>query len=179
MLIVIRPYIVRKNFIIYVPRPLYGKMVISCCCYGCTNRQGKNNIRFYRFPRSEIHKNQWIAAMRRDKWAPTKFSRVCSAHFITGAPSVDPLHPDFVPSLFVFSEKLKGPARLNRYLRSLTRKHSMLESEVVEGKAGEIGIEEDVDHTGLEEDDVDHTGLVEDDVDHTGLEEGVYTSKWY
>jgi hypothetical protein len=55
----------------------------------------------------------------------------------------------------------------------------MLESEVVEGKAGEIGIEEDVDHTGLEEDDVDHTGLVEDDVDHTGLEEGVYTSKWY
>jgi hypothetical protein len=41
-------------------------------------------ISFFRFPREENRRKNWIAALRRDKWTPTKWSRICSAHFISG-----------------------------------------------------------------------------------------------
>ena len=63
---------------------LLGKMVWSYCAVGCTNRYGLPGIRFFSFPCDEIQCQKWIAAIRREKWSPTKNSKLCSAHFITG-----------------------------------------------------------------------------------------------
>ncbi|RUS85084.1 hypothetical protein EGW08_007136 [Elysia chlorotica] len=43
---------------------------------------------------------------------PTKHDRICSDHFITGKPSNDPLHPDYVPTLKMISTKT--PTRITR-----------------------------------------------------------------
>ena len=59
-------------------------MVISCCSIGCTNRQGKGRVKFFRFPANQSRKNQWIAAIKRKNWTPSEYSRICSAHFING-----------------------------------------------------------------------------------------------
>ena len=59
-------------------------MVFSCCAYGCTNRQGMADIKFFHFPRDEERRSKWIAAIKRQNWTPSEYSRLCSAHFITG-----------------------------------------------------------------------------------------------
>lgn len=59
-------------------------MVISCCAFGCTNRQGKAGIKFFRFPKDVERRKKWIVAIKRQNWTPTEYSRVCSAHFVTG-----------------------------------------------------------------------------------------------
>uniref|UniRef100_A0A1X7SG23 THAP-type domain-containing protein n=1 Tax=Amphimedon queenslandica TaxID=400682 RepID=A0A1X7SG23_AMPQE len=56
-------------------------MPITCCVYQCHNRQGKHNTRFFSFPKDQERKSKWIAAIRRDKWQPSKYSKVCSDHF--------------------------------------------------------------------------------------------------
>ena len=58
-------------------------MVISCCAVGCQNRQEPNSqISFYRFPADKERRQKWIAAMKRSNWIPTKYSGICSDHFI-------------------------------------------------------------------------------------------------
>ena len=81
------------------PRPLVGKllhaayatrpkMVVSCCAFGCKNRFGKNNgksLGFYRFPSMpEARRKRWIAAVKRKNWSPSKFTRICGDHFVSG-----------------------------------------------------------------------------------------------
>ncbi|KAL4608348.1 THAP domain-containing protein 4 [Arapaima gigas] len=60
-------------------------MVISCAAVNCTNRQGKvdkTEVSFHRFP---IHNPRrlakWQRAVRRENWAPNKYSFLCSTHF--------------------------------------------------------------------------------------------------
>jgi len=60
------------------------KMVISCCAVGCANRQGKANTSFYRIPFDGERRHRWIAAIRRKDWQPSKYSRICSEHFLQG-----------------------------------------------------------------------------------------------
>ena len=67
-----------------MPRPLDGKMVISCCAFGCQNRQRKPNTKFFRFPSNSKQRLRWILAVKRDKWTPDKYSRICSDHFVGG-----------------------------------------------------------------------------------------------
>ena len=66
---------------------LVGKMVVSSCAYGCTNRQGKVGVKFYRFLTDTELKAKWVAAIKRENWTPKKHSRIRpirSARFITG-----------------------------------------------------------------------------------------------
>ena len=81
---ILKPLIGRKNFEIFQSAIFYVKMPITCCVYQCHNRQGKPNTRFFSFPKDEERKGKWIAAIRRDNWQPSKYSKVCSAHFKHG-----------------------------------------------------------------------------------------------
>lgn len=83
-------------------------MVKSCCAVGCSNRARKGSgISFHRFPTEKERSSLWIAALRRQNWTPTKYTWVCSAHFIAGK-SEDKLSPDYVPSIFDF---VKSPVK--------------------------------------------------------------------
>ena len=76
-------------------------MVKSCVAVGCSNRSEKGSkLSFYRFPADSERRLKWIAALQRKNWKPTQYSWVCSAHFVSGAKSNDPLSPDYVPSVF-------------------------------------------------------------------------------
>ena len=61
-------------------------MVNNCCVCGCKNYVGKRQgLRFFRFPLA--HKERcakWAAAVRRQNWQPTKSSRICNEHFVSG-----------------------------------------------------------------------------------------------
>ena len=60
-------------------------MVHHCCAFGCNSRQkSSSGVHFYRFPANKERRQRWIAAVRRDNWEPTIYSRLCSRHFISG-----------------------------------------------------------------------------------------------
>ena len=59
-------------------------MVISCSAYNCENRQGPNGLSFHRFPKDPELRKRWISAVNRKDWQPSKYSRICSAHFVGG-----------------------------------------------------------------------------------------------
>ena len=61
------------------------KMVNNCCVVGCTNYVGKKpGLRFYSFPSDTQRREKWVAAVRRKDWQPSKYTRICNEHFITG-----------------------------------------------------------------------------------------------
>ncbi|KAH9360206.1 hypothetical protein HPB48_000087 [Haemaphysalis longicornis] len=100
-------------------------MVVSCCAVGCTKRATKGSgIGFFRFPKEIGRRKAWVQAVRRERWQPSDSSRICGLHFINGAPSPFPDHPDWAPSVFAF--KKADPAVLtkkcDRFERSLKRK---------------------------------------------------------
>lgn len=51
-------------------------MVSECCVPLCKKKGGYS----FPFSRPKVLKG-WIIAVKRDKWQPTKYSVVCSAHF--------------------------------------------------------------------------------------------------
>ena len=61
-------------------------MVNNCCVCGCTIYVGKKpGLRFFRFPLLDKERNaKWTAAVRRVNWMPTKHTRICGEHFVTG-----------------------------------------------------------------------------------------------
>ena len=71
------------------------------CAVGCSNvfRKG-SGIQFYRFPVDLERWSKWIAAVNRQNWNPTKYTWICSKHFVSGVKSNNPLAPNYVPSLF-------------------------------------------------------------------------------
>ncbi|KAK3886711.1 hypothetical protein Pcinc_009143 [Petrolisthes cinctipes] len=75
-------------------------MVLSCCAVGCKNRAGKGSVSFYLFPANQEQREKWIAAVKRDGWQPTLYTRLCSDHFAKGHRDSNPFSPDFVPSIF-------------------------------------------------------------------------------
>ena len=72
--------------------PIWGQkhtaslsMVISCCAYAWANRIGKRpGLQFYSFPADRRRRDLWIKAVRQKKWLPSKTSRICSDHFVSG-----------------------------------------------------------------------------------------------
>ena len=55
-----------------------------CGAVGCNNRQGKCGKRFYKFPADKRQRQAWIRAVKRKDWTPSKQSRICSGHFVSG-----------------------------------------------------------------------------------------------
>ncbi|XP_077384061.1 uncharacterized protein LOC144022809 isoform X4 [Festucalex cinctus] len=66
-------------------------MVDYCCAPGCCNKRGEKKGRaFYRLPKEEPRRSQWIAVINRamnkkEKWDPSHGGvyRLCSEHFIS------------------------------------------------------------------------------------------------
>uniref|UniRef100_A0A3B3QLV8 THAP-type domain-containing protein n=1 Tax=Paramormyrops kingsleyae TaxID=1676925 RepID=A0A3B3QLV8_9TELE len=76
----------------------------SCCATGCTNRfNKKSELSFYRLPKNKERRSKWIAAIGRSNWNPGSETWICGFHFASGKKSDDPLHPDYVPSIFSFT----------------------------------------------------------------------------
>ena len=76
-------------------------MPVSCCAVSCANRFSKDLlINFHRFPKEDERKKKWIRAVSRDKWELKDHHRICSDHFVSGKPSKDPNHIDYVPTVF-------------------------------------------------------------------------------
>lgn len=93
-------------------------MVICCAAANCSNRQGKGEKRavsFHRFPLKDSKRlMQWLKAVQRDNWTPTKYSFLCSEHFTKDSFSkrLEDQHrllkPTAVPSIFHLAEKKRG-----------------------------------------------------------------------
>ncbi|XP_056598975.1 uncharacterized protein LOC130417222 [Triplophysa dalaica] len=98
------------------------KLGSGCCALGCNMTSGTNTlskIKMLRFPKDEERRRAWIAALRRETWQPGKNSKICSTHFVTGKKSDDPLHPDYVPSIFSFTstaDRHRAVKNLENYL---------------------------------------------------------------
>ena len=56
-------------------------MVSSCLMLGCTSSTSTKGLSFHRFPKDPKLKSLWVAATRRHKWEPTKWSRICCGNF--------------------------------------------------------------------------------------------------
>ncbi|KAH7954753.1 hypothetical protein HPB49_021510 [Dermacentor silvarum] len=100
-------------------------MVVSCCAVGCTKRAAKGSgVGFFRFPKENTRRKAWVQAVRREKWQPSDSSRICGLHFITGAPSPFPNHPDWAPNVFAFKKANREAEekKCDRYERTLKRK---------------------------------------------------------
>ncbi|XP_049528033.1 uncharacterized protein LOC125947407 [Dermacentor silvarum] len=105
-------------------------MPSTCAAYGCTSRGVPgSNIHFFRFPsvkRDRQRREAWIRAVRRQNedgspWEPSGSARLCEKHFVKGSPSNSPRHPDYVPSLFVYTDEFKKKDAFHRYVRTAAR----------------------------------------------------------
>ena len=60
-------------------------MTRSCCAFGCSNRDTKENIskgiKFYRIP---VAKEKWLRAINHKDFDPPPDACICSAHFVGG-----------------------------------------------------------------------------------------------
>ena len=57
-------------------------MVYYCVAYGCNAGSAKSGqYHFFKFPRDPILLMKWLTKMKRTDFKPTKYSRLCSAHF--------------------------------------------------------------------------------------------------
>uniref|UniRef100_A0A8C3WKV7 THAP domain containing 4 n=1 Tax=Catagonus wagneri TaxID=51154 RepID=A0A8C3WKV7_9CETA len=109
-------------------------MVICCAAANCSNRQGKGEKRavsFHRFPLKDSKRLiQWLKAVQRDNWTPTKYSFLCSEHFTKDSFSkrLEDQHrllkPTAVPSIFHLAEKKRGAGGHGRSRRKDARKAS-------------------------------------------------------
>jgi len=93
-------------------------MVYSCCVHGCYNRQGKTvdsrKIHFFSFPLKDPERlEKWLLAIGRKGFTATKFSKICSDHFVYddfksnvgGSYRLD-LRENVVPSVFICTTEL-------------------------------------------------------------------------
>ncbi|XP_042285783.1 uncharacterized protein LOC121909344 isoform X3 [Thunnus maccoyii] len=95
------------------------KMGKSCCAIDCTNRFNKESkLSFYGLPKAEEKRSKCIAAIRRNNWNPSTETWTCGSHFVSGKKSDDPLHPDYVPSLFSFTSTADRNQAVNQLART-------------------------------------------------------------
>ncbi|XP_054868543.1 serendipity locus protein H-1-like [Amphiprion ocellaris] len=105
----------------------------TCCVFACKYRRTPgSNIKLYRIPAGSrpYHANRrrlWLEAIQRANGStePIKdTARVCSAHFISGEVSMDYGMPDFVPSVFSYTEPCPPPKkRVKRFYGRRQRLH--------------------------------------------------------
>ena len=63
-----------------------------CSAPTCSNRSGRNDlskvpgrnfVRYFLFPKDPELSKQWLLRLKRDKWTPSPWSRICSDHFFS------------------------------------------------------------------------------------------------
>ncbi len=67
-----------------------------------------------------LRRNPWVSSVNRKNWKPTKYTRICSAHFVGGSKSDDPVPPAYIPTLFQHvgsPTKRKAESQLASYNR--------------------------------------------------------------
>ena len=77
----------------------------KCCIKDCQNGDLKDKgLHFHLVLRKNQHQtDQWIKQIRKHNgldWNPTKHTKICGDHFVSGQFSSMPDHPDYVPTLF-------------------------------------------------------------------------------
>ena len=90
-----------------------GKYCSAFGCNSCSNRDGKQGVKFFRFPKDPVKRQEWIAQVDRTEpngsaWTPANNARVCSKHFVSGKSSNDPENTDYIPTIFPISS---GPEK--------------------------------------------------------------------
>ncbi|XP_056465380.1 peroxynitrite isomerase THAP4-like isoform X2 [Gadus chalcogrammus] len=103
-------------------------MTRSCCAVNCTNRQ-KDGWKLFNIPRgshpfAKRRRRLWLQAIKRADWGPEGpkgGESLCSAHFVSGSPSMDCDSPDFVPSVFTHSSNRDISGKVARYERKRIR----------------------------------------------------------
>ncbi|KAK0155174.1 THAP domain-containing protein 2 [Merluccius polli] len=83
---------------------------LHCCVPQCTNSSRYNKeISFHSFPVDAAIRAEWLSKIRRDRFTPTKNTRVCSSHFketdvvVTGG-GLKRLQKGAIPVLFTWNE---------------------------------------------------------------------------
>ncbi|XP_046360599.2 peroxynitrite isomerase THAP4-like [Haliotis rufescens] len=105
-------------------------MVNCCSVRGCSNRSNRDGKSYHSIPAviinqgdrtrelSEQRRAQWIAKLGRENYSPTKYTKICSDHFVSGKPTTlyDISSPDWIPSLHMGTGlSLKDAQSLSRY----------------------------------------------------------------
>ncbi|XP_054924201.1 uncharacterized protein [Dermacentor andersoni] len=105
-------------------------MPMSRVAYGCSSRDSPSKtVRVFRFPwvkRDRQRREAWIRAVKRQHaqgrpWQPSAASRLRGKHFVTGAHSLSPRHPDFIPTLFVYTDQFRKKDVVDRHVRTAAR----------------------------------------------------------
>lgn len=111
-----------------------------CVAYKCNNTSvNAPGLSFHKFPaisdRPDIRR-QWIHNVSRDKWTPSKYSKLCSEHFTPGCfeedkyqkylgdtwgKSARKLKKDAVPTIFPQRERKQGQGRPLTLRRQMLR----------------------------------------------------------
>ena len=104
----------------------YGEKLLCCWMYEQVLDSSEIPSTAAEFPTDPTRGVSGFAAVNRKDWAPTEYSWIYGAHFISGHKSNDPVSPDYVPSVF---SHVKSPKRrklvkdMDRYERvAATRK---------------------------------------------------------
>ncbi|KAM7043684.1 PREDICTED: THAP domain-containing protein 4 isoform X1 [Sturnus vulgaris] len=121
-------------------------MVICCAAANCSNRQGKARcgaVSFHRFPLKDSKRLiQWLKAVQRDNWTPTKYSFLCSEHFTKDSffKRLEDRHrllkPTAVPTIFQLVEKKHTKLDYVRSRRKIARK--VRDGETLREAGGEV-----------------------------------------
>ncbi|XP_049274518.1 zinc finger protein 267 [Rhipicephalus sanguineus] len=104
-------------------------MPATCAAYGLPEACPAATFISFRFPsvkRDRQRREAWIRAVRRQNedgspWQLSEHIRLCEKHFVKGSPSNSPRHPDFVPSLFVYTDVFKKKDAFQRFSRMAAR----------------------------------------------------------
>lgn len=100
---------------VYSPVIIFTQLaMVYCAAFGCNNdsRSPPPGVSYFRFPRDDYFREQWLRKISRADLVLTKHSRLCSEHFtpdcferdlkaeLLGLKPQVSLKPDAVPSIF-------------------------------------------------------------------------------
>ncbi|XP_029967100.1 THAP domain-containing protein 6-like [Salarias fasciatus] len=111
-----------------------------CSAWGCTNRQNKDcklrGITFHRFPTNKFVRKQWEAALRREAFIATSYSRLCSEHFeekdFDRTGQTVRIRDGVLPSVFNFPAHLKRTVATRTSWTSQQAATATLQNQLVE-----------------------------------------------
>ncbi|XP_075555112.1 uncharacterized protein LOC142587765 isoform X2 [Dermacentor variabilis] len=89
--------------------------MVACCAVKCSS-SSQSGHKMFRVPWDPARRRQWAVAIRRQTpdgnlFIPSDHNRLCSVHFVKGAPSYDPDDIDYVPRLFFHDDASRERSR--------------------------------------------------------------------